>query len=151
MNKVELIGRISQDIDVKTSQAGKSYLNFSIAVDRKYKDSQNNKITDFLNCKAFGKTAEFIGQYFNKGDKLALIGSVQVDNYTDQQGNKKSFTYIQVDEVEFVEGKKQTVADQAPVTPSAIIPEPNKKVQASLDFFDAQATAAEGGQLPFEL
>ena len=150
MNKVELIGRISQDIDVKTSQAGKSYLNFSVAIDRKYKDQSGNKITDFLNCKAFGKTSEFIGQYFSKGDKIALIGSVQVDNYTDQQGNKKSFTYIQVDEVEFVEGKKQTVAEQAPTAPSAIIPEPNKKVQASLDFFDAQA-AASGGQLPFEL
>ena len=150
MNKVELIGRISQDIDVKTSQAGKSYLNFSVAIDRKYKDQQGNKITDFLNCKAFGKTSEFIGQYFSKGDKIALIGSVQVDNYTDQQGNKKSFTYIQVDEVEFVEGKKQTVAEQAPVAPSAIIPEPSKKVQASLDFFDAQAAASDG-QLPFEL
>ena len=150
MNKVELIGRISQDIDVKTSQAGKSYLNFSVAIDRKYKDQSGNKITDFLNCKAFGKTSEFIGQYFSKGDKIALIGSVQVDNYTDQQGNKKSFTYIQVDEVEFVEGKKQTVAEQAPVAPSNIIPEPSKKVQASLDFFDAQAAASDG-QLPFEL
>ena len=150
MNKVELIGRISQDIDVKTSQAGKSYLNFSVAIDRKYKDQSGNKITDFLNCKAFGKTSEFIGQYFSKGDKIALIGSVQVDNYTDQQGNKKSFTYIQVDEVESVEGKKQTVAEQAPASPSAIIPEPSKKVQASLDFFDAQAAASDG-QLPFEL
>ena len=49
MNKVELIGRISQDIDVKTSQAGKSYLNFSVAIDRKYKDQSGNRITDFLN------------------------------------------------------------------------------------------------------
>ena len=156
MNKAELIGRITKDLDVKTSQAGNSYLNFSIAVDRRFKDNQGNKQTDFLDCKAFGKTADFIGQYFGKGDKIGIIGPIQTDKWQDQNGNNRVSVYILVDEAEFVESKKAaqpTIASTAPTAP---------KVQASMDFFSEMAQAvsgdddgssgsAAGGTLPFEI
>lgn len=150
MNKVELIGRISTEIDVKTSQAGKSFLNFNIAVNRKYKGSDGNYPTDFLTCKAFGTTVDFIGQYFTKGAKIAICGSVQTDEYQDNSGNKRKTTYILAEEVEFVEGKKETKA--APAQPQVQGATP--KVQASLDFFGSMADSAKVtdlGSLPFEL
>lgn len=152
MNNITVIGRLTKDPDVKTSNSGTSYLMFSVAVDRKFKDRQGNKQTDFLDCKAFGKTADFIGTYFIKGSKIALTGSMQVDNYTDQSGADRKQVYIAVSDVEFVESKNQP-ANQPASTPKPAAPTgASKKVQASLDMFQAEAEAADStGKLPFEV
>lgn len=151
MNTITVIGRMTKDPDVKTGNSGTSYLLFSVAVDRKFKDKQGNKQTDFLDCKAFGKTADFIGTYFTKGSKIALTGSMQVDNYTDQTGADRKQVYIAVSDVEFVESKAPTT--QVAPTPKPAAPQgASKKVQASLDYFQAEAEAADSiGKLPFEV
>lgn len=97
MNRVILIGRVTKDIEVRYGES--AYCRFSLAVDRKKEG------VDFLNCVAFGKTAEFIGKYFGKGQRMALEGRIQTGSYTNRDGKKVSTCDIVVDSVEFTEKK----------------------------------------------
>lgn len=111
MNKVALIGNIGNDIPLKYKN-DKPYCFFTLAVKRRFQTSDGVD-TDWLNCTAFGKTAEFIHKYFFKGSKIALAGHIQVSKKKDEEGNYKTNTSIIVDEVEFVEKKKD--ADEVAV------------------------------------
>ncbi len=105
MNKVILMGRLTRDPEVRYSQGATStaVASFSIAVDRRFKrDGQPD--ADFFNCRAFGKTAEFIERYLQKGTKVVISGSVQNDNY-EKDGVRHYSVQIMVDEVEFAESK----------------------------------------------
>lgn len=105
MNKVTLIGRLTKDAELKTTSSGINYCNFIIAVDRKFKDANGNRQADFIACVAWRTTAEFISKYFKKGNKIAVVGSIQTRSYEDQSGNKHLVTEVIVDEAEFVESK----------------------------------------------
>jgi single-strand DNA-binding protein len=105
MNKVELIGRLTKDAELKTTSSGINYCNFIIAVDRKFKDANGNRQADFIACVAWRTTAEFISKYFKKGNRIAVVGSIQTRSYEDQSGNKHLVTEVIVDEAEFVESK----------------------------------------------
>ena len=105
MNKVTLIGRLTKDAELKTTSSGINYCNFIIAVDRKFKDANGNRQADFIACVAWRTTADFISKYFKKGNKIAVVGSIQTRNYEDQSGNKHLVTEVIVDEAEFVESK----------------------------------------------
>ena len=106
MNHIALIGRITKDPEIRYSQGATSvaYGNYTIAVDRP-KRSDAEAVTDFIYCKVVGKTAEFAEKYLRKGMKIAIEGRLQVDNYEDQNGNKRSATYVQVSQHEFCESK----------------------------------------------
>lgn len=104
MNNVALIGRLTKDPDLKTTQSGLSVCRFTVAVDRPY---SKEKQTDFINCLAWRKTAEFITNYFSKGQRIALTGSIQTGSYTDNDGKTVYTTDINVNNVEFCESKKQ--------------------------------------------
>ena len=110
MNLVVLNGRLVRDPELKFGQSGKAYSRFSIAVDRPFQSSDKNAQTvDFINCVAFGKTAEFIGEYFRKGRKILLNGSLQMNQYESE--GKKLTTYVVIAEnVEFGEAKANTNA-----------------------------------------
>lgn len=146
MNKLVIIGRITKDLEVKTSKNGKSYLFFSIAVDRAYKDAQGNRTTDFIDCRCFGKTAEIIGRYFGKGQKIGVVGSLETYKSPGADGKDVTFYYVNVSEFDFIESRKEAAPAQAPIQGA------DKKVQASLDLFQVEAqAAAESGALPFEV
>ena len=87
MNLVVLNGRLVRDPELKFGQSGKAYSRFSIAVDRPFQTSTDSQTADFINCVAFGKTAEFIGEYFRKGRKILLKGSLQMNQY-ESEGKK---------------------------------------------------------------
>lgn len=104
MNLVIMIGRLTKDPEVRYSQAGKAYANFSIAVDKRFKrEGENN--TDFFECVCFDKTAEFVGKYFSTGKRIAVEGSLQNDTYTGKDGTKRHAYKIKCDNVEFADGK----------------------------------------------
>lgn len=105
MNKVTLIGRLTKDAELKTTSSGINYCNFIIAVDRKFKDANGNRQADFIACVAWRTTADFISKYFKKGNRIAVVGSIQTRSYEDQSGNKHLVTEVIVDEAEFVESK----------------------------------------------
>ncbi|HPG64303.1 MAG TPA: single-stranded DNA-binding protein [Saccharofermentans sp.] len=101
MNKVILIGRLTKDPEVKNTSSQVQFCNFTIAVDRRFKDANGQRQADFINCVAWRQTASFIGSYFRKGSKVAVVGSLQSRSYDDQSGQKRYVTEVVVDEVEF--------------------------------------------------
>lgn len=104
MNNVSLMGRLTADPELKTTQNGISYCRFTVAVNRYSKDGEDT--ADFISCVAWRSTAEFICNYFLKGNKIALIGSIQTGSYTDKDGRKVYTTDVNTDKVFFCESKK---------------------------------------------
>ena len=114
MNLVSLIGRIVADPEMKYTNGGATIAKFRIAVPRIFKnDGQPD--TDFLNCLAFGKTAEFVEKYFKKGMRVALNGRIQTGSY-EKDGRTVYTTDIIADNVEFVESK-QNAQEQTQTQP----------------------------------
>lgn len=105
MNNVSIVGRLTADPELKTTQSGISYTRFTVAVDRQY---SKDKETDFLDCTAWRGTAEFISKYFFKGQRIGLTGRIQTGSYTDKDGNKRKTWEIVVDNCEFVERKQES-------------------------------------------
>lgn len=107
MNSVVLMGRLSRDVDMRTSGDMK-IARFNLAVDRRGKD----KGADFIDCVAFGKTAEFAEKYLQKGTKIAIDGRIQTSSY-EKDGKKYYSTDVVVNSCEFAESKKNTVNPEA--------------------------------------
>ena len=107
MNKVQLIGRVTKDIEVAITASEKRVAGFTLAVDRRKKDDG----TDFISCVAWNKTAEILGKHVHKGNRVAICGRLQTRKYEDKNGNTKNITEVIVDEVEFLE-RKQTENDE---------------------------------------
>lgn len=102
LNNCTLIGRLTKDIDLRSTRDGKSVAQFTLAVDRDKKDSG----ADFINCIAWGKSAEIIERYVRKGDMLGIIGKIQTRNYEDRTGKKVYVTEVMVDRFQFLERKQ---------------------------------------------
>lgn len=108
INKAILTGRLTSVPELKTTVSGISVLSFSIAVQRQYKDATGMYPTDFINIVAWRNTAEFISKYFEKGQLIAIVGSIQTRPYIDKDGNKRTAVEVVADEAHFVESKKDT-------------------------------------------
>ena len=104
MNKVILVGRLTRDPEVRYTDGGLSIARFGIAVDRRFK-KEGQPAADFPGIVAFGKTAEFIEKYFNKGKKIGIVGRLQTGSYTNNDGVKIYTTDVVAEEVEFVESQ----------------------------------------------
>ena len=104
MNSVQLLGRLTRDPDVRYTDGGSTIARFSLAVDRRFKQ-EGGETADFINCIAFGKTAEFIEKFIFKGTKIALNGRIQTGSYTNKDGVKVYTTDVVVENVEFAESK----------------------------------------------
>ena len=135
MNKVELVGRLTKEPEVKLTSNQTEYCNFTVAVDRKFKDKDGNRQADFIICVAWKQTATFIQKYFHKGNRIGLTGSIQTRTFDDNEGRTVYVTEVIVDDVEFVESANKT----EPTTAPAPIPEPEEPVQEP------------SGELPFEI
>ena len=107
LNKVILGGRLTADVELKTTPSGVSGCTFSLAVNRKYQ-KEGEQTADFINCVAWRTTAEFISKYFHKGNSLCIMGNIQTRSYTDKDGIKRSVTEVIVDEAMFVDSKSET-------------------------------------------
>lgn len=107
MNKVELVGRLTRDPEVRYTQKenASAIARFSVAVNRRYKNNEGNYEADFINCVAFGRSGEFIEKYFKKGMAIGISGRIQTGNYTNKDGVKVYTTDVVVEEAEFVESK----------------------------------------------
>ena len=107
MNKVQLVGRLTRDPEIRYSQGenATATARFSVAVNRRFKNAEGNYDADFINCVAFGKSAEFVEKYFKKGMAIGLTGRIQTGNYTNKDGQKVYTTDVVVEETEFVESK----------------------------------------------
>ncbi|MFR1676830.1 MAG: single-stranded DNA-binding protein [Fusobacterium sp.] len=100
MNVIILTGRLTRDPELKFGQSGKAYSRFTLAVDRPMQKGE----ADFINCVAFGKTAELIGEYLRKGRKEGVTGRLQMGKY-EVNGEKRTSYDVVVDTIEFLESK----------------------------------------------
>lgn len=104
MNKVFLIGNLTKDPEQKTSKSGNTFTKFSLAINR-FPDG-----VDYFDCIAFNKTGENVTKYAKKGKKLAVIGSLKMDSYTDSKGVSRVQTHIVCDNVEFLSSRNEEKA-----------------------------------------
>lgn len=107
LNKIILSGRLVRDPEMRTTQSGKSIASFTLAVDRDFAPQGQKKETDFINCTAWNGTADFMSRYFSKGSMATVCGSLQIQNYTDRDGNKRTSPNVNVENVYFA-GEKRT-------------------------------------------
>ncbi len=118
MNKVILMGRLTKDPEVRTGNT--TVARFTLAVDRRFKND-GDQTADFINCVAFGKTAEFLEKYGRKGTKFVVEGHIQTGSY-DKDGKKIYTTDVVVESVEFAESKNGN-ANNSDFTPASEIDE----------------------------
>ena len=107
MNKIVIIGRLTRDPELKSTNAGTSVCNFSVAVDRTYRDKEGNRPTDFFDISVFGATAEFVAKYFKKGSSIAVSGAMESRKFVDKDGNNRIAWSLHADEVNFCGSKSE--------------------------------------------
>lgn len=106
MNKAILTGRIANDLELRSTTTGKSICEFRLATNRPVvRDGE--KVADFINCRVWNKSAENLVKYQTKGNLIAVIGRMQVDKYQDKDGKDRYSNYILVEELEYLERKKE--------------------------------------------
>ena len=101
INNVTLVGRLTKDPEIKELNGGAKVGTFTLAVDRNYKNQNDERDTDFINIVVWRKTAELCEQYLKKGSLCGIVGSIQTRNYDTQDGTKKYVTEVVADEVQF--------------------------------------------------
>lgn len=120
LNTSVIVGRLTKDIEIKT--AGETTVtNFTVAVDKPYNKQNDHPEANWIDCVAWGKTAEFLGKYFKKGSKVGITGSLQTRTYeTKDTKVKVKVTEILVSSVDFVESKNSSQSEQQETTSTPV-------------------------------
>lgn len=134
LNHITLMGRMVKNPELRFTPQNTPVASFSLAVERDYQPGGSERQTDFIDCVAWRKTAEFVSKHFQKGSLAAVTGRLQIRDWTDRDGGKRRSAEVAVDNVYFAE-KKQTQPAESPVDVS-----PPSLAELSPD---------EGGELPF--
>jgi len=111
-NKVQLIGNLGSNPEIRTTESGKKWARFSVATNESYRTAKGEKVTEtqWHNLVAWGKVADIAERYLSKGSEVAIEGKLINRNYTDKEGNKRYVTEVQVNEVLMLGEKKSTKA-----------------------------------------
>lgn len=126
MNQVNLLGRLCKDVEFRFGAgSGNPIARFTIAVNRKFKKDE----VDFINCIAFGKTADIINQYFSKGSQIAISGNIRTGSYEAQDGTRRYTTDIVVETFDFISS--------------------NNKQENKANEFEEEMNRVEDGYVPF--
>lgn len=111
INTVALMGRLTYEPELRKTPSGVSVISFQIACDRNYQKSGEERKSDFIDCTAWRQTAEFIERYFHKGSMIAVEGSIQTENYTDKDGNKRKQVQVVASNVSFCGSRSESAAN----------------------------------------
>lgn len=106
MNNVVLVGNLTKDPELVKTSNNVNVARFTIAVQRKFKNADDEYESDFINCVAWRSSAEFVHKYFKKGNKIGIVGSIQTRSYEAEDKSKRYVTEVVVNECEFVQSKK---------------------------------------------
>ena len=148
MNKVILMGRLTRDPEVRYSQGENqaAVARYTLAVDRRFK-RDGEATADFINCVAFGRTAEFAERYFRQGIRIVITGRIQTGSYTNRDGVKVYTTEVVVEEQEFAESKAASDQNSGNFRVAAPAPAPAPSVDAGDGFTNIPEGIDE--ELPF--
>lgn len=128
LNCLNLVGRLTRDPEIKAIGDNNMVAKFTVAVDRNYKDKDGNKATDFIPCEAFGKTAEFAGNYLSKGRLISVSGEMRVDQYQNEEGENRTFTKCHVNSLNVLDSAK--TANEESTATNTEIERPSKPAAA---------------------
>lgn len=107
MNIVGIMGRLTFEPELKKTPSGVSVIRITVAVDRSYQPSGQDRQADFIDCVAWRQTAEFISRYFHKGSMIAVEGTIQTSNYTDKNGKQRKQVEVLANNVSFCGSKTE--------------------------------------------
>ena len=140
LNHITIMGRLTRDPEMHNTQSGVAVASFTLAVDRDFggKDG-GEKQTDFIDCTAWRHTAEFVSKYFSKGRMAVVSGRLQIDNYTDNDGNKRKAAKVIADNIYFGDSKKDGATGSQSDEAASFTPAPSGFVTVDVD----------DGELPF--
>lgn len=116
MNKVILVGNLTKDPELSETPSGVAVCKFSLAVSRDYTNAEGNRDTDFFNITVWRGRAENCGKYLKKGNKVAIVGSLQTRSYEDKDGIKRNVTDVIANEVEFLTPKQSGQEEESVVS-----------------------------------
>ena len=105
LNHIDLMGRLTRDVGLRTTQSGVSVASFTLACDRDFGGRDGEKETDFIDCVAWRSTADFAAKYFSKGRMAVVSGRLQIRPWTDKEGNKRYSTEVAVENMYFGDSK----------------------------------------------
>jgi single-strand DNA-binding protein len=148
MNKVILIGRITKEIELKATTSGTEVADFTIAVNRTYKNAEGNYEADFINCVSYKGLAKTISTYVKKGDRLAVEGRLQTRTYQNKEGKNIKVSEVIVENIDFIETKKKEQPNNVDVPAGSIKGEEVDAISIPNDPFTEQMTITED-MLPF--
>lgn len=142
INNIVLMGRLTFEPELKVTKTGIAVCSFGLAVDRQYTSGEEKK-ADFIDCRAWRSTADFICKYFHKGSMLALVGRLQTSNYTDKNGNKRKSVTVIADNVSFCGSKAESG------NTNKAIAQQNETQYQTADASDFEEIVDEDDDLPF--
>lgn len=151
MNKVVLIGRLTADPELRQTQSGISSCHFTVAVNRKFKNQNDEYDADFISCQAWRQTAEFVSRYFTKGKMIAVEGSLRTGSYQDRNHSDVTHytTDVFVDNVEFCGDKSSGQTSQpAPQTTAQNVVQQAQAQGVPTDLSDFEEILSDGS-VPF--
>ena len=140
LNKVVLMGRLTKDPELRRTGSGAAVTSFSLACDRDFKSQSGEKETDFIEVVAWKNTAEFVIKYFSKGRMAVVDGRLQIRNWTDKSGNKRTTAEVVAENVYFADSKRSESNDNERENVNAL------SGRLSDDFVPI---SEEGGEIPF--
>ena len=140
LNKIIIMGRMTHDPELRRTGSGTSVTSFSLAVDRDFKSQSGEKETDFIEVVAWKNTAEFVSKYFSKGRMAVVEGRLQIRDWTDKSGNKRTTAEVVADNVYFADSKRSESNDNQKENFNAL------SGRLSDDFVPI---SEEGGEIPF--
>lgn len=143
INSVVIMGRLTFDPELRTTPSGVSVVQFQVAVDRNFQRQGEERKTDFIDVTAWRQTAEFISRYFRKGSMIAVEGSIQTDNFTDNSGNKRKSVRVVANNVSFCGSKAESAVN---TNPAYSQPAPS---YVSADNSDFEEIVDDDEDLPF--
>lgn len=110
LNQITIMGRMTKDPELRRTQSGTGVASFTLACERDFADKSGEKETDFIDCVAWHKTAEFVNSYFGKGRMAVVSGRLQIRSWTDKDGNKRRTPEIVVEDIYFADSKKDNAS-----------------------------------------
>ena len=108
MNCVNIIGRLTKDVELRRTNSGKAVASFTLAVNKDFKNDQGGYDADFIDCVAFEQKAETISKYVRKGDRFGVVGQLTTRSYETKEGKKVKVTEVKVEKFDFLEKRKET-------------------------------------------
>ena len=111
LNKIIIMGRLTRDPELRRTGSGTAVTSFSLACDRDFKSQSGDKETDFIDVVAWKNTAEFVSKYFTKGRMAVVEGRLQIRDWTDKAGNKRTTAEVVADNVYFADSKRSESND----------------------------------------